>query len=296
VVTISYHTPWPGPLDPFYLHNPAQNLARTEYYNIPFVPYFWFDGISRVWDYIAYSFYESAYLLHADVPTEVTLTHTGLYTNASGEVELTVSATFGADLPEGDYRLHLALVENGIPWEAPNGQTVHEHVMRRMYPDAEGTALVLGDTYPQTIPVSVVFTLDEIYGPENCEVVYFLQENGSREVHQAGKVAVTALAPLTPAPDLAMSWELGTNYPNPFNPTTTIPLHVAQAGPVAVAIHAADGRLVKMLHRGTLAAGHHRFVWDGRDDQGVAAASGVYLVRASSGGRSVSSRALTLVK
>ena len=30
VVAICYHTPWPGALDPLYLHNPVQNLARAE--------------------------------------------------------------------------------------------------------------------------------------------------------------------------------------------------------------------------------------------------------------------------
>ncbi|MBK7704172.1 MAG: hypothetical protein IPI34_15445 [bacterium] len=42
--------------------------------------------------------------------------------------------------------------------------------------------------------------------------------------------------------------------------------------------------LVQTLHEGDLAAGAHTLAWDGRNDGGRAAASGVYLVRAAGGG------------
>lgn len=69
-------------------------------------------------------------------------------------------------------------------------------------------------------------------------------------------------------------------YPNPFNPQTTIRFAMRQAGPAAVKVYDLQGRLVRSLVDGHLAAGRHELVWNGTDDNGRAAASGVYLVRA----------------
>ena len=71
---------------------------------------------------------------------------------------------------------------------------------------------------------------------------------------------------------------LGANYPNPFNPATTIPLSVPNgAEAVDVAIYNLLGQLVRQVWSGPLAAGEHRLTWDGRDDKGQPVASGAYL-------------------
>ena len=71
---------------------------------------------------------------------------------------------------------------------------------------------------------------------------------------------------------------LGANYPNPFNPATTIPLSVPDgAEAVDVGIYNLLGQLVRQVWTGPLAAGEHRLTWDGRDGQGQLVASGAYL-------------------
>ena len=86
----------------------------------------------------------------------------------------------------------------------------------------------------------------------------------------------TAITPSTVA--------LGANYPNPFNPATTIPVSVvAGAGDVAVTIYNVLGQSVRAVWNGPLAAGEHRLTWDGRDGQGQSVAAGVYLVRLHQG-------------
>ena len=71
---------------------------------------------------------------------------------------------------------------------------------------------------------------------------------------------------------------LGANYPNPFNPATTIPLSVPDgAEAVDVAIYNLLGQLVRQVWSGPLTAGEHRLTWDGRDGQGQLVASGAYL-------------------
>lgn len=295
IVSICYHTPWPGALDLLFMHNPVQNQARTDYYGIPYVPYAWFDGKIYAYEPTSLYWYEWAYDYVADDPTEVTLEPTGSWDPETGAVTFSVAADLGAELPAGDYRLQIVLVEDDVSWEAPNGQTSHDHVMRQMVPDEGGTIIILGPTFPQTHVVDVNFDLDAEYVGEHCEVVYFLQDDESQDVHQAGKVALVDLPGPTPAPDMTVAWQLGAGYPNPFNPTVTVPVRMPAAGNMEISVHAADGRRVHTLHRGSLAAGPHRFVWNGRDAQGRTAASGVYLVRARGGDR-VESQRVVLVK
>jgi uncharacterized repeat protein (TIGR03806 family) len=72
---------------------------------------------------------------------------------------------------------------------------------------------------------------------------------------------------------------LGEAYPNPFNASLSLPLMLSTGASVQVAIHDILGRRVRRLVDGFLPAGVRRLRWDGRDDAGSAAASGVYLVR-----------------
>ena len=68
--------------------------------------------------------------------------------------------------------------------------------------------------------------------------------------------------------------------PNPFNPRTQLRFDLATSGPVTLRIHDLRGRVVRTLVRGeTLPAGTRVLHWDGRDDAGRDAASGIYWVR-----------------
>jgi hypothetical protein len=72
---------------------------------------------------------------------------------------------------------------------------------------------------------------------------------------------------------------LDTNYPNPFNPSTTIRFGVAQRGRVTLRIFDVRGALVRTLSDEVREAGvEHRVRWDGRDDGGRSVASGVYFL------------------
>ena len=90
------------------------------------------------------------------------------------------------------------------------------------------------------------------------------------------------------------AFALGHNYPNPFNPTTTIPLEVAAGlGRVRVEVYNAAGQRVRLLVDGTLSPGEHDLVWDGCDGAGRAVSSGVYFCRAVVGNRAAT-RKMTL--
>lgn len=68
-------------------------------------------------------------------------------------------------------------------------------------------------------------------------------------------------------------------HPNPFNPQTNIQLALREEGRAEVTVFAVDGSRVRTLVDGTLPAGRHDVVWDGRDDRGRSVSSGVYFLR-----------------
>ena len=68
-------------------------------------------------------------------------------------------------------------------------------------------------------------------------------------------------------------------YPNPFNAEVALSFDLPQAASVELVLYDALGRPVRHLVDGPLAAGRYRFVWDGRDQDGRAVASGIYFYR-----------------
>ena len=93
---------------------------------------------------------------------------------------------------------------------------------------------------------------------------------------------------------------LHTNFPNPFNPETTIQFDMPTSGLVKISIYDISGRLVKMLMYESRAAGSYSVKWDGRDSAGNSAPSGMYVcrmeVRSSNGRRFSKSVKMGLVR
>ncbi len=85
------------------------------------------------------------------------------------------------------------------------------------------------------------------------------------------------------------------NHPNPFNPSTTISFVLPSSGKASLAVYDVTGRKVRELAVGTMTAGAHSAVWDGRDASGRAVSSGVYFARLSLDGAAVTHR-MTLMK
>jgi len=73
------------------------------------------------------------------------------------------------------------------------------------------------------------------------------------------------------------------NYPNPFNPSTTIRYSTAKAEPVQILIYNQKGQLVKTLEQTVPGKGIHEVQWNGTDDRGSSVSSGIYYFRLRSG-------------
>jgi len=84
-------------------------------------------------------------------------------------------------------------------------------------------------------------------------------------------------------PSIPVTYNLEQNFPNPFNPTTTIRFAVPQAGKVTLEIYNIIGQKIATLIDGNVTAGTHTSVWNGKDAAGHVMASGVYFYKLTAG-------------
>lgn len=115
---------------------------------------------------------------------------------------------------------------------------------------------------------------DNIYTYYVTAVYTYNQESGpstnSVEINVVSADEITVPVPVT---------GLGRNYPNPFNPTTTINFSLATNDNVEIEVFNSRGQRVVTLIDDYLSKGNHRVVWNGRDSNNREVSSGVYFYR-----------------
>ena len=116
---------------------------------------------------------------------------------------------------------------------------------------------------------------------------------GSGAIKNYNGPALTAQLSVTASKEFA----LAPNFPNPFNPETWIPYQLASDVDVTLTIHALDGELVRRLvlgHQtvGTYYSRSRAAYWDGKNDFGELAASGVYFYTLTAGDFSATQKML----
>ena len=142
------------------------------------------------------------------------------------------------------------------------------------------SAPVLEGYYPLPGEGSQVLASD-VNGDGDTDLVVLGKSSGSDHggvfvlINQGTPATAVASESATPT-----AFALGANYPNPFNPATTIPLAVPNgARNVDLTIYNILGQSLRQVWKGPLPAGEHELTWDGRDAQGQPVATGVYVYR-----------------
>jgi hypothetical protein len=148
-----------------------------------------------------------------------------------------------------------------------------------------GKRVILHPDLPKEFSGMELVLLDTQQG-----IRYYLSENGtislSPETNESRFVLLIGDATYIAREQehhLPEAYVLHPNYPNPFNPETTISYALPQDASVRVTVYDALGRQVRELYRGSQEAGYHQVVWDARSDSGVRVASGLYLYRLEAG-------------
>ena len=111
----------------------------------------------------------------------------------------------------------------------------------------------------------------------------------------------STIAVRTPAGAVPGHFALEPNFPNPFNPATTLIYNLPAAAYVELQVHDLSGRHIRTLAQGRQIAGRHQATWHGLDAAGQRVPTGVYLYRVTaldlgSGERFSQTRKMVLLK
>lgn len=112
---------------------------------------------------------------------------------------------------------------------------------------------------------------------------------------QPGEYSIVASRGSHSGPMIPDDYFLSPNYPNPFNPVTTIAFGLPSAGRVRLEVFNLLGQKVVVLVDERMPAGVHEISWHGNSDDGVAVSSGVYFYRLETAGFS-QTRKMLLIK
>ena len=91
------------------------------------------------------------------------------------------------------------------------------------------------------------------------------------------------------------SFAMLTNYPNPFNPSTTIEFNLIKPETVNLSVYNLTGQKVCELASGNMGIGKHSYIWNGRDSKGTPVSSGIFFTRLETKDNIISNR-MMLVK
>ena len=151
----------------------------------------------------------------------------------------------------------------------PNGDGEKEAIL------GENLAVTLDGTVHTIAENFVTLDVNDIDGDGYEDIIGLNTVDSTIVVY--GRTSPTSVS----EPELAtkIHFQLFPNYPNPFNPSTTISYSVTAAGGVQLKIYNPLGQLVRTLFNGQKPAGEYSLNWDGRDDAGRFVSSGSYFYR-----------------
>lgn len=128
-----------------------------------------------------------------------------------------------------------------------------------------------------TEPVTDTNYTDKELDPSEIYIYHLTTLYGEKESEPSDSVKVSFTAN-EQIPDTPVTF-LEKNYPNPFNPETTISFSLAEPGDVTIEIYNLRGQKVKTILNQYLDKGHHQIVWNGKNESNIPVGSGLYLYR-----------------
>lgn len=232
---------------------------------------------------------ESAFHVGSGHQMAVKFNHTGAISLRYAKVYVQTPGTQG---------LILRVMDNDGPEDSPGTQLGQSYCL--------SCSLYEGWNY-LPLPAGIVvsdgqFYLDIMESPSANLIGLDDSSNGDSFVYNGtvweavrGKLMIRAIVEPTVANDDSLIPPLAldcSNYPNPFNPETSIAYSLPQSGPCCLKIFNLKGQLVRVLADGFQEAGRYSVVWNGEDEGGKRVCSGVYFSCLSKDGQTVTHKML----
>lgn len=282
VITIVYRTNFPG-FDPMFNFNPSQLNERRSYYpGVNAVPWLKGDGNHNpdIWPFTNANF-DAAFNSRINVPALVDITIADQRIAGGDSNKATVTVQVYSDLPAGNYKLRVYANERLITYQAPpgsNGETVFQYVFRRGYPDMTGVSI---PTVAGTYVYEYTYYIDPVWQNDQIYTSAFVQNDAHPlyDILNANMNLnfVTNINPQT-SNEVPERFTLEQNFPNPFNPTTTIKFSLPKNELVTLKVYNTLGQVVATLVNEQLQAGVYDFSFDAKG-----LTSGVYFYELKAG-------------
>ena len=115
------------------------------------------------------------------------------------------------------------------------------------------------------------------WSPDGTQICYVLDKKGETGLYIKEFESIFKVTHVDDEDTTPLEFALRGNFPNPFNPVTTIEFSLPETGFVDLVIYNLSGQKVRNLLSGHMKQGTHTIVWDGRDERGRGVSSGVYI-------------------
>ncbi len=146
-------------------------------------------------------------------------------------------------------------------------------------------------------PVGSLYNGDDFKTATFSFPFYQMEENEARQIME---YCLTLFGETMNSEDIVNSPTVNSylraNFPNPFNPSTTISYYLPKSENVDVSIYNVKGQLVKKMEIGQQQSGNHSIVWNGKDHTDKSVGSGVYFYSLSTNGKVVDTRKMVMIK
>ena len=209
------------------------------------------------------------------------------YDASTRQLDITADITANATLT-GDYFINFIFTEDnlvypqtyyascGFAGSDPN--YIHDDVVFSMVNGDLGEALNQGGTWAngQTIQKSLNFTVPQSNVAENSHMIILIYKSGgsltsNSFVMQAEQTPVDEPTSIDPVSSTVQDYKLSQNFPNPFNPTTSIVFSIPKDGNASLKFYDILGNEVATYVDGFLKAGTYNATFDGSN-----LATGIY--------------------
>jgi hypothetical protein len=192
-----------------------------------------------------------------------------------------------------DARLALVLsTDNGKTWST-------ENILKEWIGDELLQLLVdVPDDY--NVPVTPKTITSYLYPPydlsESIKIGFYVEMLTGQTTYNLWITNITITTGTSeydvtvPTPQIATL----SNFPNPFNPETTISFSIPKEGIVEIDVYNVRGQRVTTLTNEFYTAGTHNITWNGRNQEGQSMGSGIYFYRLTTDGHTVTRRMMLL--
>lgn len=187
VAAIKYHVNWPSAADPMYLHNTAENGARTSYYGVNSVPHVVIDGNRYSSNPAQLNQNIINQLQTLESPMEMRLSYE--VNEAENTITVHVMGRTSTAV-EGNFKLYVGVIEREIHFNSapgPNGERDFYSVMKKLLPGSGGQALGSLNSIDSYFAYTYTWELANIYDMSQLDAIAWVQNSVSKEVVQACK-------------------------------------------------------------------------------------------------------------